>query len=70
MNNTLTKLLILAGVFFTSSSYAQKITPAAGAPSYKPAVTSSASLPLTGNTPSDMRITLDTFDIYVWDGLS
>lgn len=68
MKNTLTRLLILAGVFFASSSYAQKITPAAGAPNYKPAVASSASLPTTGNTPSDMRITLDTFDIYVWDG--
>lgn len=39
-----------------------------GAPSYKEAVANVAALPPTSNSIGDTRVTLDTVDIYIWDG--
>lgn len=37
---------------------------------WKSPVLTVGDLPVSGNQPSDARITLDTFDIYVWNGAS
>lgn len=37
--------------------------------SWKPPVATAAALPATGNTNGDARVTLDTDEIYVWDGV-
>jgi hypothetical protein len=42
--------------------------PAASAANYKAPVASVASLPASGNQTGDVRVTLDTASIYVWDG--
>jgi hypothetical protein len=68
MKNTLTKLLLLAGVFFASSSYAQRINVPGGAPNYKPSVTNPAALPATGNATGDARVSKSNASIYIWDG--
>jgi putative lipoic acid-binding regulatory protein len=39
-----------------------------GARNWKSPVANYASLPATGNTSGDARITLDTFEIYIWNG--
>lgn len=44
------------------------IVPPAGAANFKTSVATSASLPLIGNTNGDVRVTLDTSKLYVWDG--
>lgn len=44
--------------------------PGAGSPSWKAPVTNFASLPPSGNQPGDVRVTLDTFSTYTWNGSS
>ena len=68
MKNTLTKLLLLAGVILSSSTFAQKINVPGGAPNFKPSVASPLSLPPTGNTPGDARVSISNASIYIWDG--
>lgn len=68
MKNTLSKLLLLVGVFLASSSYAQKINVPGGAPNYKPSVTSPASLPVAGNATGDARVSKSDSTLYIWDG--
>lgn len=41
-----------------------------GAVNYKSSVANVASLPATGNSPGDVRVTLDTSSLYIWDGAS
>lgn len=38
-----------------------------GAPNYKAPVANAAALPLVGNTDGDVRVTLDTDEVYVWN---
>lgn len=62
------KLALLLSLFL-SVAHADVITGSGfGAQSYKTAVADVASLPSVGNTAGDMRVTLDAFEIYVWDG--
>ena len=68
MKNTLTKLLLLAGVILSSSTFAQKINVPGGAPNFKPSVASPLSLPPTGNAPGDARVSISNASIYIWDG--
>jgi len=68
MKNTLTKLLFLAGVILSSSTFAQKINVPGGAPNFKPSVASPLSLPPTGNAPGDARVSISNASIYIWDG--
>lgn len=61
--------LVLLALAITSNVYAQGVIPRpGGAPNYKTAVANVAALPATGNATGDARITLDTVDIYIWDG--
>ena len=68
MKNTLNKILLLAGVFITSASFAQRINAPGSPPNYKPSVASPVDLPLTGNTPGDTRVSVSNSSIYIWDG--
>ena len=44
--------------------------PETGSPSWKKPVANTAALPLTGNGNGDVRVTLDTDSIYIWNGVS
>jgi hypothetical protein len=44
--------------------------PDSGSPTWQTPVATASDLPAIGNSPGDVRITLDTDDIYVWTGSS
>lgn len=44
--------------------------PASGGQNWKQPVADASSLPITGNSAGDSRVTLDTSSIYVWDALN
>jgi hypothetical protein len=65
------KSLLLGLLLFCSTVHAQVTTPAkAGAKNFKTSVANPASLPLTGNTAGDSRVSLSNASLYIWDGAS
>lgn len=63
------KSLLLGLLLFCSTVHAQVTTPAkAGAKNFKTSVANPASLPLTGNTAGDSRVSISNSSLYIWDG--
>lgn len=55
-----------ATITYDEAEYTEKL----GKSAWRPAVASLAALPIVGNRSGDIRITLDTFTLYVWDAVT
>lgn len=67
MKHLLALLIFISSSAFGANGYVD-IGGSGGAANWKDSVLTTSALPAIGNSPGDARISLDTFDIYVWNG--